>query len=70
MPLTSYRRVKGRYLRREIHVYQRVHGSFMPKLVAWDEHDLEPILILEDLSTCTWPPPWDERRVQLVLIFR
>ena len=39
----------------------------MPKLVAWDEHDPEPILILEDLSTCTWPPPWDERRVQLVL---
>ena len=57
----------GEYLRREIHVYRRVSGSFMPKLVSWDEHDLEPILILEDLSTCTWPPPWDERRVQLVL---
>ena len=57
----------GEYLRREIHVYRRVSGLFMPKLVAWDEHAPEPILILEDLSTCTWPPSWDERKVQLVL---
>lgn len=60
-PLTS------EYLRREVHVYQRVSGSFMPTLVAWDEHDPEPILILEDLSACTWPPPWDERSVEIVL---
>lgn len=57
----------GEYLRREIHVYQRVSGSFMPKVVAWEEHDAEPILILDDLSACAWPPPWDERSVDLVL---
>jgi thiamine kinase-like enzyme len=60
-PLTS------QFLRREIHVYNRVSGSFMPKLVAWEDHASAPILVLEDLSAAQWPPPWDERRVALVL---
>jgi hypothetical protein len=39
----------------------------MPKLVASEDHESAPILIIEDLSASHWPPPWDERRVQLVL---
>lgn len=54
-------------LRREIHVYNRVSGEFMPKLVACEEHETAPILITEDLSVYAWPPPWDERKVKLVL---
>jgi hypothetical protein len=60
-PLTS------QFLRREIHVYNNVSGEFMPKLVAWEDHESAPILVLEDLSAAQWPPPWDERRVELVL---
>jgi thiamine kinase-like enzyme len=60
-PLTS------QFLRREIHVYNSVSGAFMPKLVAWEDHESTPILVLEDLSAAQWPPPWDERRVELVL---
>ncbi|MCI0393406.1 MAG: aminoglycoside phosphotransferase family protein [Chloroflexi bacterium] len=60
-PLTS------EYLRREICVYTYVSGEFMPKLVAWEDHDSEPILVIEDLSAHHWPPPWNERQVGLVL---
>jgi thiamine kinase-like enzyme len=60
-PLTS------QFLRREIHVYNSVSGTFMPQLVAWEDHESAPILVLEDLSASHWPPPWDERRVELVL---
>ena len=60
-PLTST------FLRREIHAYQLVSGDFMPNLVAWEDHETEPILIIEDLSSHQWPPPWDQRQVELVL---
>jgi thiamine kinase-like enzyme len=60
-PLTS------QFLRREINIYNRVSGEFMPHLVAWEDHETEPILVLEDLSAYHWPPPWDERRIELVL---
>lgn len=60
-PLTSA------WLRREIHVYNTVCGPFLPRLVAWEDTEIEPILVLEDLSMCHWPPPWDQRRVDDVL---
>jgi thiamine kinase-like enzyme len=60
-PLTS------QFLRREIHIYTSVSGTFMPKLVAWEDHASAPILVIEDLSAAQWPPPWDARRVELVL---
>jgi thiamine kinase-like enzyme len=60
-PLTS------QFLRREIHIYNSVSGTFMPKLVAWEDHASAPILVIEDLSAAQWPPPWDTRRVELVL---
>src|ERR1700735_2115414 len=60
-PLTA------RMLRQESLAYQRLHGAFIPRLVAWGDHDLEPILIIEDLSHARWPPPWDRRLVDAVL---
>src|SRR5579862_7956765 len=57
----------GEFLRREIHVYNSIRGGFMPTLVAWEDHEAEPILVIEDLSAHDWPPPWDERRVERVL---
>lgn len=55
------------FLRREIHVYNRLQGDFLPRLVAWEDHKTEPLLITEDLSSHAWPPPWDERRLEQVL---
>ena len=60
-PLTSEN------LGREISIYNCLSGDFMPHLVAWENHESEPILIIEDLSTQHWPPPWDERQIDLTL---
>ncbi|MDQ1322968.1 MAG: hypothetical protein QG587_302 [Chloroflexota bacterium] len=43
-------------LRDEIRVLSTVRGSFLPLVVAWS---LDPaILVLEDLSSARWPPPY------------
>jgi thiamine kinase-like enzyme len=55
------------FLRREIRMYTLIHGSFLPRVIAWDDDPTEPILIIEDLSTQLWPPPWDAQRVDRVL---
>ena len=55
------------FLRREIDVYDTVSAAFMPKVIAAEDHETAPILILEDLAAGQWPPPWDEPRVELVL---
>lgn len=55
------------FLRREIQVYTHLRGEFLPKLIAWEAHEHEPILIIEDLSNYYWPPPWGEKQIDLVL---
>ena len=60
-PLTS------RSLSREIRVYNSLSGDFMPRLVASEDHETEPVLIIEDLSARHWPPPWDARQIELTL---
>ncbi len=57
----------SKFLRREISVYNRVSGAFMPKLVAYEDSETEPILVIEDLSAYDWQPSWDERKVELAL---
>jgi hypothetical protein len=54
-------------LSREIRIYNSLSGDFMPRLVASEDHESEPILIIEDLSLQHWPPPWDERQIDLTL---
>ncbi len=39
----------------------------MPRLVAFEDHEQEPILVLEDLSAYHWPPPWEDGQVDMVL---
>ena len=51
----------------EIRLYNCLSGDFMPRLVASENHESESILIIEDLSRQHWPPPWDERRIDLTL---
>ena len=56
----------GEFLRREIQVYNTIHGDFMPELVAWEDHETTPILIIEDLSAYHFPPPWNREQVERV----
>jgi hypothetical protein len=46
------------WLRLEYVVYGNVQGSFVPRSLAYDEHEGLPLLVLEDLSSAHWPPPW------------
>ena len=39
----------------------------MPKLVGYDDNEVDPILIIEDLSHCHWPPTWNQNYIDLVL---
>lgn len=55
------------FLRREIRVYERVTGDFMPRLLASEDDESQPVLVIEDLSDRHWPPPWDERQIELTL---
>jgi hypothetical protein len=48
------------WLRDEHVVYQHLLGaSFLPGYVGYYDDGEHPVLALEDLSSGTWPPPWD-----------
>ncbi len=54
-------------LNREIRIYNCLRGDFMPRLIAWESQESEPILVIEDLSMHHWSPPWSERQIELTL---
>ena len=55
-------------LRIEHDMYTGLQGaSFLPRLLAWEDDGTQPILVLEDLSAATWPPPWTPQGIQDVL---
>jgi hypothetical protein len=60
-PLTA------RLLNHEIAVYRSMSGPFMPRLIGWRHDEIHPILIVEDLSSANWPPPWTDEAVGLVI---
>jgi hypothetical protein len=39
----------------------------MPRVLGWQDDFAHPILLLEDLSSCEWPPPWDTRKIDQAL---
>lgn len=49
----------ARWLRAEHHWYSRLQGDFLPRLLAFEDHPEAPLLLLEDLSSGHWPPPWE-----------
>jgi hypothetical protein len=55
------------WLRQEYRMYSDLQAPFMAKLLGWADEDDAPMLILEDLSACAWPPPWTDGRVAAVL---
>ena len=54
------------WLRDEHRAYTVLAGDFMPRLRGWDDGE-RPLLLLEDLSRCSWPPPWDGPGIDRVL---
>jgi hypothetical protein len=48
-------------------VYSQVEAPWLPRLIAWEDHDEMPVLLLEDLSDAFWPPPWSSERIDAVL---
>jgi aminoglycoside phosphotransferase (APT) family kinase protein len=54
------------WLRAEYWVYSQIDAGFLPRLHASGGDEL-PILVLEDLSFASWPPPWTVERVDAVL---
>lgn len=57
--------VTSGFLRDELRVYAELSGPFMPELVGMDDGE-PPLLVLEDLRTGHWPPPWDEPSIAAV----
>jgi hypothetical protein len=55
------------WLRREHEVYAALSGSFIPKLVGWDDDGVRPLLAIEDLSAADWSVRWVAARVDAVL---
>jgi Phosphotransferase enzyme family len=55
------------WLRREREVYAALEGSFIPRLVGWDDDGERPLLAIEDLSGADWTPLWSKARVDAVL---
>jgi hypothetical protein len=55
------------WLRKEYRMYADLRAPFMAELLGWADEDGLPILALEDLSGCAWPPPWSEERIGAVL---
>jgi hypothetical protein len=58
--------VTAAMLRREAHAYTVIEGAFVPTFIGWDDDPAEPLLIIEDLSEATWPPPWTPGLVEQV----
>jgi thiamine kinase-like enzyme len=54
-------------LRREAQAYGVVEGDFMPRFIGWADDAETPLLVIEDLSEATWPPPWTSARIDQVL---
>jgi aminoglycoside phosphotransferase (APT) family kinase protein len=47
-------------------VYTVLQAPFVPRLLGWEDHPDFPLMLLEDLSRGTWPPPWTPERVNSV----
>jgi hypothetical protein len=57
--------VTADWLRREHHAYEHLHGPWLPRMLAWQD-SAQPVLVLEDLSACSWPPPWSDAGIAAV----
>jgi thiamine kinase-like enzyme len=56
----------ARWIRREHEVYSSLSGSFIPKLIGFDDDGVRPLLVLEDLSHADWGTSWTDERIGVV----
>lgn len=56
----------ARWLRREAEVYAHLRGSFIAKLLVFEDDPVEPLLIIEDLSDADWEVHWEAPHVAAV----
>jgi hypothetical protein len=59
-------RLTAGWLISEFRIYSQIDAPYLPRLIAFKSGEF-PILLLEDLSSGDWPPPWTDSRVQKVL---
>ena len=54
---------------RDEHLFYTRMGDapFLPKRLGWFDDGEVPVLVLEDLSGATWPPPWEQAHVDAVM---
>ena len=62
----AHEEVVAEFLRDEHRLYSALEADYMPRFVAFIDEP-PPILVLEDLSDATWPPPWPSGAVDVVL---
>src|SRR4051812_40448259 len=56
------------WLRLEHAHYEALAGRpFLPELIGWHDDGEAPVLVIENLSEATWPPPWSSDAVAAVL---
>jgi hypothetical protein len=56
------------WVRDEHLAYVQLRGRpFLPRMIGWHDDGERPVLVIEDLSTARWPPPWDAPAVDAVL---
>jgi len=54
-------------INREMVAYAGISGRFVPRVLGAEADETTPILIIEDLSHATWPPPWTDRLLAQVM---
>jgi hypothetical protein len=55
------------WLRKEYRMYADLRAPYMAELLGWADEDGLPMLLLEDLSGCAWPPPWSDESIASAL---
>ncbi len=60
-------RLTARWLRQEVRIYESLNVRCVPNVLAWEEHEERPLLVMQDLTYAHWPPPWTHRNVEAVL---
>jgi hypothetical protein len=56
------------WLRLERANYRALAGMpYLPELIGWHDDGEAPVLVIEDLSRATWPPPWSTDAIDAVL---
>ena len=51
---------------RDEHLFYALAGrrAYLPEFLGWRDDGARPVLVLEDLSEATWPPPWTAGEVR------